>query len=193
MQDNLIAFKNAEAGQLNELKELVESEDRFVLGGMVTLLTEPLANLDLQPASVADDPKLFRAQIPIWRDNLPGCARDILADYPGAPDGDYDIWLDGDGLQHVRLFCKMGDNPREYLRLKNPNTSMLRGDNVGGDYPGYTGSDVVTKWDYIRLDPRTLEVDLNDFTGSSTSRWSDRWSHQPIFWCRCPVRWRPGG
>jgi hypothetical protein len=164
VQDNLVAFKDADTGLLNELKELVEDEDKFVVGGMVTLVTAPLANLDLRPESVADDPRLFRAQLPIWRDDLPSCARDILASDPHAPDGDYDIWLDGDGFKRVQLFCKMGDNPREYLRLKNPNSSMLKGENDGG----WKGTDVITMWQFIRLDPKTLEVDLNDFTGSRT-------------------------
>ena len=154
---------------LSELKELVEDQDKLVVGGMVALVTDPLAHIDLKLDDVADDPRQFSRQLPTWRDNLPSCGRDILADYPGAPDGDYVIWLNGDGLRPVRLFCTMGDEPKEYLRLKQPNSSMVRGDRIGGEFPGYTGNDLITKWDYIRLDVRTLEVDLNDFSGATTT------------------------
>ncbi|MBK3662138.1 hypothetical protein JJE66_12865 [Bradyrhizobium diazoefficiens] len=166
---NLVAFERADSVDLADLRSEIEQEAAKLDQGFMDLVSDPINSLNLKPANVARDPDDFRARLPHWREGLPSCAKDILAANASAPDGEYDLWLGGDRTKRVKLYCRMADTPREYLTLQQPNTSMLRGDNVGGDYPGYTGTDVVTRWERIRIDPHTLEVDIKDFFGSTST------------------------
>jgi hypothetical protein len=169
VKDNLAAFQNADAGTLDALHDDVEQQDEALVSAVSALVENPLDHLDVTPAKVCVDAKTFRARVPQWRLDLPGSAKDILAENPNAPDGDYDLWLHRDGTQPMTLLCRMGTNPREYLRLPANNWSMIMADTVGGDYPGYSGTTVKTAWNWIRLHLDTMEVDLFDTDGAVSS------------------------
>ena len=83
-----------------------------------------------------------------------------------AGDGDYTI--QPRGQQPFEVFCdNMEGTPREYLTL----AATGPGENVasygsGGPAPG---SDVVTKFTRVRLNPPTLLVDIGDLTYSTSS------------------------
>jgi hypothetical protein len=168
VQDNLVSFDKADPSSLSRLRAEIEAEIKKLDQGFRDFVSDPLNHAGFGPANVARDPDGFRGELPQWREGLPACAQDILAAYPEAKDGEYDIWLGGDGMKRVKLYCRMSDGAKEYLTLTQPNTSMMKGDNVGGAYPGYTGTDVITRWERIRLDPHTLEVGLTDFFGSTS-------------------------
>ena len=166
---NAIAFQQCDPTVLAQVRKAAEEGKRRLREGIENLVESPLESVNGSEPLLALDPEPERARLPQWRDKLPRSARDILRDHPDAPDGDYDIWLGGDGYKRVRLFCRMKPEPREYVRLVEPNSSMVKADDIKGQYPGYNGTDVVTTWSHVRIDPDTLDVALDDYDGARTT------------------------
>lgn len=166
---NAIAFRQYDPAVLAQVRKAAEDAKRQLRQGIEDLVDSPLESVRAAEQLLALDPEPERARLPQWREKLPRSARDILREHPDAADGDYDIWLGGDGHKRVRLLCRMRPEPREYVRLVQPNSSMVKADDIKGQYPGYNGSDVVTTWSHVRIDPETLDVTLDDYDGARTT------------------------
>jgi hypothetical protein len=97
---------------------------------------------------------------------LPETCAEVKAKQPDAPDGDYTLYIEGKESRAWAAYCHdMAGTPREYLPLAN----------VGGDYnfseyatdgPGTT---VRTQFTRVRLDPKTLVIDIDDVTFSEST------------------------
>src|SRR5512138_869654 len=101
----------------------------------------------------------------------PGLAQDaatcaeIAACRPGSPDGEYVL---ATPFGNLPLYCHdMAGTPREYLTLVNTgqfdNYGMYK---AGGASPG---TDLVTSFTRLRVDPSTLGVAIGDLTFSSST------------------------
>src|ERR1041384_8333596 len=97
---------------------------------------------------------------------LPTRCLDIATAHPGAPDGTYWIFPNNQAFQ---VYCKgMGTStPAEYLTLVNTGSGINFSQyTAGGASPG---SNVVTTYTKVRLDPATLLVNTGDQTFSSST------------------------
>jgi GON domain len=96
---------------------------------------------------------------------LPATCADIKAASPGSPDGTYTITNNGKQFQ---VYCKgMAGTPAEYLSLVNTGAGQNFSQyTAGGATPG---TNVVTSYTKVRLNPSTLLVDISDqsFTTST--------------------------
>ncbi len=90
------------------------------------------------------------------------CAR-IRAINPSAGDGEYTLYLGGDGRFPLTLYCHdMATNPREYLTLTNS------GGSANFALIAYPEGALITHYQKVRLDPATLVVDVADQTFATT-------------------------
>ena len=97
---------------------------------------------------------------------LPTRCLDIATAHPGAPDGTYWIFPNNQAFQ---VYCKgMGTStPAEYLTLVNTGSGINFSQyTAGGASPG---SNVVTTYTKVWLDPATLLVNTGDQTFSSST------------------------
>jgi len=97
---------------------------------------------------------------------LPKNATELFDQKPPPKEGENYIFLDGVPEKRVRLYCVKGSKgspPREYLTLPNRNYSQVK----AGKF--YHGTTIETVWSRIRLNPETLEVDLEDFSYSKST------------------------
>lgn len=99
---------------------------------------------------------------------LPETCRDVVDAAPDATDGSYLLYLEHDPLRPWEAYCHdMQNQPREFLTLPaetvDANTSRLQ------SYDGRLYSTVTTTYRRVRLDPRTLEVDISDQTFADSS------------------------
>ncbi|MEM9456221.1 MAG: hypothetical protein AAGF11_18715 [Myxococcota bacterium] len=93
----------------------------------------------------------------------PQTCADILTNTPGASDGEYTLYYEGDQGQPWTAYClDMAGTPADYLVLPNtgPDVNFSQY-TAGGASPG---TDVRTNYDRIRIDPITLAVDIDDQT-----------------------------
>jgi hypothetical protein len=87
---------------------------------------------------------------------FPDSCAEIHTARPSAGDGDY---LLGTNSRLVPVYCHdMADTPREYVTLGSVNYSQYTS---GG---ASSGSNVITTFAKVRIDPVTLTVDINDLT-----------------------------
>jgi hypothetical protein len=89
------------------------------------------------------------------------CAQ-VRASVPSAADGAYELYVGGDWAKPWSAYCAdMDTAPLEYLEL----VATAAGSNFSG-YPvgGFitTGTDVMTSYARVRLDPVTLRIDTGD-------------------------------
>lgn len=90
---------------------------------------------------------------------LPTTCATIRAQNPAALDGEYTLYLRGDGRFPLTLYCHdMATNPREYLTLPNS------GGSANFALIAYPEGALVTHYQKVRLDPATLVVDVGDHT-----------------------------
>ncbi len=96
--------------------------------------------------------------------------QEIKVNKPSSEDGVYQIDPDGEGdNQPFEVYCHNmnTEEPKEYLELKqtgeNYNYSLYKS---GG---ARTGEDVITHYSKIRINPKTLIVDIGDKTFSSST------------------------
>ncbi|NOK23356.1 GON domain-containing protein, partial [Corallococcus carmarthensis] len=93
--------------------------------------------------------------------NRPASCQDVLTFSPGAPDGEYTLFVNKDPLKRWTAWCKdMAGTPKEYLPLahteEGTNYSQYT---AGGNSPG---THVRTRYTRVRLNPVTLAVDTGD-------------------------------
>lgn len=103
---------------------------------------------------------------PASASHLPESAQDILIANPGAPDGEYTIYPNN---QVFTVYChNMATGaPEEYLTLVNTGRNFNFSQyTAGGAVPG---TDVVTHYTKIRLDPDTLVVDIGNQTFATSN------------------------
>ncbi|MCP2269927.1 GON domain-containing protein [Actinokineospora diospyrosa] len=95
---------------------------------------------------------------------LDSCAA-VRAVVPVAPDGNYVLSTD---RYLVGVYCHdMAGNPREYLNLSFTGPSLNYSQyTAGGASPG---TNVRTAFTKLRVDPKTLTVDINDTTFATSS------------------------
>jgi hypothetical protein len=98
----------------------------------------------------------------------PASCRELRAQDPGATDGDYQLFVDGDPTRPWDVYCHdMADGAREFVTLPtagpDSNASRLQ----VFDEHGY--SSVVTLYSRVRIDPQTLEIDIGDLTFSRSA------------------------
>ncbi len=74
--------------------------------------------------------------------------------YQGDKDKEFDVWV-----QDLR-----SNEPKEYLTVKTQNNYST----IVSDRSYYRGGDMKTYYDRVRIDPITLEIDINDTTYSNT-------------------------
>ncbi|HEX8109590.1 MAG TPA: GON domain-containing protein [Kofleriaceae bacterium] len=90
---------------------------------------------------------------------VPATCTDIKAHDPGAADGNFTLYLDGDPTKPWTAFCAgLTTAPAEYLSVSGPNNSAYAS---GGASPGST---VVTKFTRVRFDPASHKIDISDRT-----------------------------
>ncbi|NPD24318.1 MULTISPECIES: GON domain-containing protein [Corallococcus] len=101
-------------------------------------------------------------------ENFPATCQDLQAARPGAPDGEYALFVNKDPLKRWTAWCQdMAGTPREYLPLVHTEE--------GANYSQYTsggnspGTDVRTRFTRVRLNPVTLAVDTGDQTFATSS------------------------
>ncbi len=95
----------------------------------------------------------------------PESCQDILNANPAAMDGDYVIYP---GYQMFTVYChNMDGTPSEYLSLVNTGGDRNFSQYTAGGYS--QGQDVVTHYSKVRLDPKTLIVNVNDSTFATSN------------------------
>jgi hypothetical protein len=98
----------------------------------------------------------------------PETCAELRAEYPGVGDGDNTLHVDHDPQRPWTAYCRnMATTPIEYLPL----VAVAEGKNfaqytAGGASPG---TDVRSKFSRVRLDPKTLLVDIDDTTYATSS------------------------
>ncbi|MBP8121258.1 MAG: hypothetical protein KAZ26_01415 [Caldilineaceae bacterium] len=98
----------------------------------------------------------------------PFTCQDIHNRYPSALDGIYTFYVYGDESAPFSLYCHhMSTNPAGYLSLVNTGDLSNFSRAVAGQF--WQGTDVVTQFSKVRLDPRTLEIDIRDLTFSQST------------------------
>ncbi|WP_375744584.1 GON domain-containing protein [Corallococcus interemptor] len=101
-------------------------------------------------------------------EEFPATCQEIKAVRPGAPDGEYALFVNKDPLKRWTAWCQdMAGTPREYLPLvhteEGANYSQYT---AGGNSPG---TDVRTRFTRVRLNPVTLAVDTGDHSFSTST------------------------
>ncbi|GMU06196.1 GON domain-containing protein [Corallococcus caeni] len=98
----------------------------------------------------------------------PATCQDLRAARPGAPDGEYALFVNKDPLKRWTAWCKdMAGTPKEYLPLVHTED--------GANYSQYTaggnspGTDVRTRYTRVRMNPVTLAVDTGDQTFATST------------------------
>lgn len=90
----------------------------------------------------------------------PATCAQVVAATPGAPDGAYTLYLDGDPARPWTAWCAgMARQPTEYLELGGDRDTTFSQYTAGG---ATSGTSVRTSWIRIRLDPSSLLVDISD-------------------------------
>ncbi|WP_158621584.1 GON domain-containing protein [Corallococcus aberystwythensis] len=109
----------------------------------------------------------------------PATCQDIRAARPGAPDGEYALFVNKDPLKRWTAWCKdMVSTPREYLVLAHTED--------GANYSQYTaggnspGTDVRTRYTRVRLNPVTLAVDTGDQTFATSTGALKHVNREPV-------------
>lgn len=95
----------------------------------------------------------------------PRTCQDIVDYVPDIKDGEYTLYINSEATLRWKVYCAdMHGTPREYLPLEQvgsgANTSM---------YSTGTGTDVVTEYQRVRIDPNTLIVDIGDMTFATST------------------------
>jgi hypothetical protein len=99
------------------------------------------------------------------------CA-EIRSNDPTAASGTYWLAAGGDRQLPFQVFCDtMDSSPAEYLDV-NPDTNYST--QLAGGY--ISGTNVVTRFSRVRIDPVTLTVKLDDFAYSSSTGFIDGWN-----------------
>ncbi|WP_106392263.1 GON domain-containing protein [Enhygromyxa salina] len=94
------------------------------------------------------------------------CA-DVLAALPDATDGEYELFHKGDSALGWVAYCHdMAGTPTEYLTLTSLGPDLNFSQYTAGG--GAPGTDVRTNYERLRIDPLTLEVDIDDQTFSNS-------------------------
>ncbi len=87
---------------------------------------------------------------------------------PAAPDGEYTLYVAGDGDRPWRAWChRMSATPTEYLPLASTSPTANASQYTAGGYR--PGTSVRTTYQRVRIDPVTLAVNIGDQT-FATSR-----------------------
>jgi hypothetical protein len=78
-----------------------------------------------------------------------------------AKDGEYKLFIDNDETKPWTAWCDdlQGDNPKEYLTVESNRST----------YASRTGEEVETRYEKIRIDPDTLELDTSDQTFAAST------------------------
>jgi len=101
----------------------------------------------------------------------PWACSDIRESDPGATDGHYTLFAGGDYRYPWQVWCQdMAGTPAEYLDV-DPDTNYSSYVAGGHIY----GTDVVTRWSRVRIDPISLRVKLDDFTFSTSTGYINGW------------------
>ncbi len=89
----------------------------------------------------------------------PASCAGLRALNPAASDGEYTLYLGGDGRFPLTLYCHdMAVNPREYLTLPSS------GGSANFALIAYPEGALITHYEKVRLNPATLAVDVADST-----------------------------
>lgn len=96
----------------------------------------------------------------------PFSCEQLKAKNPQAPDGPFTLFVDGDPSKKWSAFCVMSGVPATYLPLVNTGSANFSQYTAGGARPG---TDVVTKYQRVRIDPVSLQVDPNDLAFASSA------------------------
>jgi hypothetical protein len=154
----------------------VELIDTVSLNCLLTPTSVPLTDMPATSTETPIPPTIPPAEMdtpaPAATETLvqfhPSTCQEIRDHDPNAFDGIHTLYLDGNKSAPYSVYCRnMVRNPVEYLPLVNTgdkqNYSMF---DAGG---ARTGTDVVTQFFRIRIDPVTLEVDTADLTFATTT------------------------
>jgi hypothetical protein len=98
----------------------------------------------------------------------PASCDQLKAANPQAADGPFKLFVDGDPSKGWDAFCVMSGVPGTYLPLVNIGIGKgnVSQSTAGGARPG---TNVVTKFLRVRIDPVSLEVDPNDITFANST------------------------
>ena len=91
---------------------------------------------------------------------FPRSCEELSASHPDTTDGDFTLYVDGDPNKAWSAYCAdLPDAPKSYVTV-DPNNNWSQYV-AGGRAPGTT---VTTRFDKIRIDPVTFEVDIHDLS-----------------------------
>jgi hypothetical protein len=109
----------------------------------------------------------------------PATCADILNAQPTAVDGDYTLYVAGDGNRPWLAYCaNMTSSPAEYLPLV-----ATMGDHNFSQYTAGAaspGTNVRTNYIMLRIDPATLAIDIGDQTFTTSSGALRHSNSQPV-------------
>jgi hypothetical protein len=131
-------------------------------GGCVTDAAQPAASDDPAAATtVPGTPTDPQPQGTVVPGAVPQSCAEVAAALPSGTDGEYVLFIGHQAELHWVAYCAdLQSAPREYLTLPHTgngkNTAMFA---AGGTTPG---TDVVTAYDKIRVDPISLTIDIGD-------------------------------
>jgi hypothetical protein len=98
---------------------------------------------------------------------LPTSCVDIRVDHPGAPDGNYVLYVGGNASQPWTVYCHdMAGAPAEYLPLEMTGEGYNFSHYLAADFS--PGTSVQTHYVRLRVDPATLRVNTSDQRFSSS-------------------------
>jgi len=101
----------------------------------------------------------------------PFSCEQLKAASPQATDGPFTLFVESDPSKGWGAFCVMSAVPATYLTLVNTGSANFSQYTAGGARPG---TNVVTRYQRVRIDPVSLQVDPNDTTfARSTGMISD--------------------
>lgn len=97
----------------------------------------------------------------------PANCEEIRSLNPEAKDGEYIIYINGEPDKTLSVYChNMGTEPKEYVTLRMTDQVQNFSKFAVGGAMG--GADVVTQFSKIRINPKDLVVDTEDFTFANT-------------------------
>jgi hypothetical protein len=185
IQKNPLEFEKPSV-DLDDLRTKIQGPERE--GGYMRQIKDAAqSDAVIPPPEPPEDPTTLRLpavksledKLPQRIKNLPQTAKDLrklFLDSGTTPiDGEYDLFLGGQWQKRMTLFCaKMStDTPVEYLTLHGANVSSFPAsyrdeptdtNKVDWKYGYSFGTDVTTAFQKVRIDPKTLQIDLQDFT-----------------------------
>lgn len=105
-------------------------------------------------------------------DEFPETCSELAAIYPDLPDGSYRLFVAGNKDDGWPVYCRdMATAPIEYLEFPVTGDDANFSQTTIPDGSAWTGTDLRSRYDRVRFDPTTLEIDAADRTFTTNTGW----------------------